>query len=148
MKIQHPTLTSRASGKPIIGSDYQTLFKKDPAAFFEAVLINILWDKEPSSVDMALVERQKRIFLKWLEFYAKDIADRLDDRNQATMEVAYEAAKRHGHKVGQIYALANLPMKKSILGPYVDLIQVAETLRKLKAEEPKGVVQNGITRIN
>lgn len=134
----------------LLDSDFNTLFTHDPATFFEGVLINILWVDDPKSVDMALVERQRHVFLKWLQFYTENL--KIDYRKQVVegMNAATKAAiadvatmsERQGFLRGRIHALHHLPIKKNMLGKTVDLMAVAEQLRRLKAQEPIGVTNN------
>lgn len=133
MKITKPQL---------LDADLNTLFTRDPATFFEAILINILWDKEPSSIDHELVERQKLVFLKWHKYFGDslhaDIEKEYSSKEQAKLATSYEFGKR----AGKIHALQNLPFKKGALGRTVDINAVTELLRKLKAQEPIGVTTN------
>jgi hypothetical protein len=129
----------------LLESDFDTLFTRDPSTFFESILINILWDKEPKSVDMEVVTRQRYVFLKWLEYsFANQREEIISDqtlRNQIIGELmaAAPASYDAGFLAGQIHALTTLPVKKTMMSKTVDLIAVSEQLRKLKAQEPIGV---------
>lgn len=119
----------------LLDSDYDTLFTKDPATFFESVLINILWDKTPGSIDQDTVARQKQIFLKWHEYFKA--SHRTDIEREIANKIFAEA-----HRAGQVYALAALPFTDKgfgLLGKTVDLIAVSDKLKELKALEPVGV---------
>lgn len=59
----------------LLESDFNTLFTRDPGTFFEAILINILWDKSPADIDQELVARQKYVFLKWHEYFGNALAE-------------------------------------------------------------------------
>jgi hypothetical protein len=134
----------------LLGSDFKTLFTHDPATFFEGVLINILWVDEPKSVDMALVERQRHVFIKWLEYYTanlktdyrKEVVSGMNEATRAAIKDVADMSERAGFLRGQIHALHNLPIKKNMLGKTVDLMAVADNLRQLKASEPIGVTEN------
>lgn len=130
----------------LLASDYDTLFTRDPGTFIEAIIINLLWaDKDNVRTEAETIERQRYVFEKWLEYYTKNI------REEIVTEFGINKAKdtktyRDGHIAGQIHALSTLPMKKSLLTKYVDLIEVANILRQLKAKEPIGVTKDDNTQ--
>lgn len=131
-----------AAGQPIQLSDgdYTTLFTKDPMTFFEAVLINILWDKTPASINHELIARQKLIFEKWFKYHEANLYFDLESAADTIRSEAYAA----GHLAGRIHALTNIPIKRGALGKFVDISAVTEELRKLKAGEPTGVTNEPI----
>lgn len=121
----------------LLHSDWNTLFTRDPATFFEAVLINILWDMTPGKIDQRLIDRQKLIFMKWHEYYGAnlrfDITAELSAKETPKLSTAYN----NGHLAGQIHALRNLPIKRNGLGKVVDLKAVTELLNQLRAQNTK-----------
>lgn len=116
----------------LLESDFNTLFTRDPGTFFEAILINILWDKSPADIDQELVARQKYVFLKWHEYFGNALAE--DTRKELAKEYDPKLAQAHrnGELAGRIKALEELPFKRSGLGKTVDLLAVSELLKKLK----------------
>lgn len=123
----------------LLESDLNTLFTRDPGTFFEAILINLLWDNEPSSIDQELVARQRFVFERWHEYYREYLIDDAKKILAKEYEPKLQRAYRNGELSGRIKALEELPVKKSGFGKIVDLIAVADTLKQLKAVEPKGV---------
>lgn len=127
----------------LLGSDWNTLMTRDPAMFFEAVLINILWDENNHRrIDHKLIERQKFIFLKWHEYFANNLRFDIEQEIKASLQPELDKAEAKGNLAGRINALQNLPFKRSGLGKVVDINAVTELLRQLKAEEPIGVVKD------
>lgn len=125
----------------LLSSDWQTLFTRDPGTFFEAVLINILWDKEPGSIDHELVARQRFVFERWFKYHEGSL--RMDIEKELKLAKTKSGADwQWGFIAGQIHALANLPIKSGPLGKSVDLNKVTAILRQLKAKEPRGVTTN------
>jgi hypothetical protein len=121
----------------LLESDYDTLFTHDPGTFIEIIIINLLW-AEKGKNEAEVIERQRFVFEKWLQYYSDNlrqdiVAELGSDKNEAANTY------QNGFIAGQIHALTSLPMKKSLLTQYVDLIAVAETLRQLKvlSEEKK-----------
>jgi hypothetical protein len=128
----------------LLSSDWSTLFTRDPATFFEAVLINVLWDKQApaGNIDYELVGRQKFVFERWFKYFETNLRHDLEQelglaKTKATAD--YQA----GHLAGQIHALTNLPIVNGAFGKRVDLTEVTKLLRQLKAKEPIGVTTNG-----
>jgi hypothetical protein len=122
----------------LLANDWSTLFTQDPNTFFEAILINILWDKKPGSIDPQVVEKQRYIFERWFKYYA--LALRQDiEKEVGALEAQASADFQNGYISGQIAALSNLPMLNGAFGKRVDLIAVTKELKKLKAIEPRGV---------
>lgn len=127
----------------LLSSDWSTLFTRDPATFFEAVIINILWDKQApnGSIDYELVARQKFVFDRWFKYFETNLRRDLE-QELGLIKTKATADYQIGHLAGQIYALTNLPIKSGALGKSVDLRAVTELLRQLKAKEPIGVTHN------
>jgi hypothetical protein len=124
----------------LLSSDWNTLFTRDPGTFFEAVLINILWDNRApgGNIDQELVARQRFVFERWHKYFAANL------RHDIEIELGLLKSKatadyQNGHIAGQISALTNLPMKSGAFGKSVDLNKVAAELKRLKAVEPIGV---------
>lgn len=133
--------------KQLLESDYDTLFTRDPGTFFEGILINILWDKVPGSVDQEVVARQRFVFEKWHKYFAANL--RIDIEKELELAKAKQTADyQNGHIAGQIHALTKLPMKNGAFGKSVDLAAVTATLKELKALEPRGVLDNGLSETN
>jgi hypothetical protein len=131
----------------LLSADLDTLFTRDPSTFFEALLINILWDKEPSSVDQELVARQRVIFDRWFKYFEANL--RIDiEKELGIVKAKATADYQAGHVAGRIHALTNLPLRNGALGKSVDLTKVAAELKKLKAPEPVGVTHESIPSIN
>lgn len=127
----------------LLSGDLSTLFTRDPNTFFEAVLINILWDNErPGQVDHELIARQRAIFERWFKFFETNLRHDIEKELELAKTKA-TADYQNGHIAGQIYALTNLPIKSGALGKSVDLKAVTELLRQLKAQEPIGVTTDG-----
>lgn len=125
----------------LLESDFDTLFTRDPATFFEAVLINILWDKTPASIDQAVLARQKLVFERWHKYFEANLRRDIE-KELGLIKTKATADYQNGYLAGQINALANLPMRNGALGKSVDLNKVTELLRQLKAQEPIGVTTN------
>lgn len=121
--------------------DYSTLFTRDPGAFIEAIIVNLLWSKDQP--DEALtIANQRYTFDKWLEFYTANIRQEIEQeisQHQATKEMSLY---RQGYRQGQIEALTHLPIKQTMFGKQVDLTAVSNNLSLLKAQEPRGVDRN------
>lgn len=127
----------------LLSGDWNTLFTRDPATFFEAVLINILWnDQAPAKIDHELIARQKFIFERWHKYFESNLRHDIE-KELGLVKSKATADYQLGHLAGQIYALTNLPIKSGALGKSVDLRAVTELLRQLKAKEPIGVTNNG-----
>lgn len=122
----------------LLDTDKNTLFTRDPSAFFESVLINVLWGKDGATIDQEVIERQKLVFAKWHEYFAANL--RTDIEKELTPQVL--RANARGHLAGRIYALQNLPLKKTLVGQSIDIEAVTALLRQLKAQEPIGVTNN------
>jgi hypothetical protein len=123
----------------IKSGDWQTLFTRDPATFFESVLINILWDKSGAGkIDHELINRQRFIFERWHKYFEANLRADIE-KELGLIKSKATADYQNGHIAGQIHALTNLPIKAGALGKSVDLKAVTELLRQLKAEEPIGV---------
>lgn len=133
----------------LLNSDWSTLFTRDPATFFEAVLINILWDEQAAGkkIDHELIARQKYIFERWHKYFEANLRHDLE-QELGLVKTKATADYQTGHLAGQIYALTNLPVKSGVLGKFVDLQAVTEMLRQLKAEEPIGVTTDGFSSTN
>lgn len=127
----------------LLGSDWNTLFTRDPDTFFEAVLINILWGKDGKDLDQAQIAKQRFIFEKWHEYYGANLRIDIENEIKAKLQPELDKAEARGNLAGRINALQNLPFKRSGLGKVVDINAVTELLRQLKAEEPIGVVKDG-----
>lgn len=119
----------------LLANDYDILFTHDPGTFIEAIIINLLWAKG-NEVEAETIERQRYIFEHWIQLYSanlrEDILQELGE-DKTLVDRNYQ----NGYLAGQIHALSTLPMKKSVISTYVDLIAVSEKLRTLKAEVPK-----------
>lgn len=126
----------------LLGSDWNTLFTRDPGTFFEAILINILWGKDGKDLDQHQIAKQRFIFEQWHEYFAKNLRFDIEREIKASLQPELDKAEARGNLAGRINALQNLPMKRSGLSKNVDLIAVTELLRQLKAEEPIGVTNN------
>lgn len=122
----------KLSRKKLLDSDYDTLFTRNPGHFIEAIIINIMWAKGKET-EAEVIERQRLVFEKWLGFYTNHIS--IEATSGAAMQQTIADAERRG----KIEALTNLPIKKGRLSNYVDLLEVSNILRQLKALEPKGV---------
>lgn len=127
----------------LLSSDWHTLFTRDPATFFEAIIITLLWDKQApgGNIDHELIARQKFVFERWHKYFEANL------RHDIEIELGLVKTKatadyQNGYLAGQINALANLPMRNGALGKSVDLNKVTEILRQLKAKEPIGVTTN------
>lgn len=133
----------------LLSSDWNTLFTRDPATFFESVLINILWDEQAAGkkVDHELIARQKFIFEQWHKYFEANLRHDIEVELNLVKTKA-TADYQNGHLAGQIYALTNLPLRNGALGKSVDLNKVTELLRQLKAEEPIGVMTDGFSSTN
>jgi len=126
-------------------SDYDTLFTRDPATFIEAIIINLMWAKD-SSDQATIIATQKHLFESWLRFYSTNLREHvlvIERAAVASSEAERIAqAEARGELRGRIAALENLPMKKSLLSQYVDLVAVSAMLHELKAQEPIGITQH------
>lgn len=126
----------KISKQKLLESDLETLYTCDPDAFFEAILINILWNGDSSVIDHDTLARQKLVFHRWFRFYESSLKAEYDAAISSKNTYFYDC----GFKNGQIKALNTLPFKKSVTrGKIVDLVAVAARLKELKAIEPKGV---------
>lgn len=125
-------------------SDWSTLFTRDPATFFEAIIITLLWDKskERQNLDYEEIERQKFVFARWHKYFEANLRHEIE-QELGLVKTKATADYQNGHLAGQIYALTNLPIKSGALGKSVDLKAVTELLRQLKAKEPIGVTTDG-----
>lgn len=132
----------------LLGSDWNTLFTRDPGTFFEAILINILWGKDGKDLDQHQIAKQRFIFEQWHEYYGTNLRFDIEQDIKAKLQPELDKANARGNLAGRINALQNLPMKRSGLSKTVDLIAVTELLRQLKAEEPIGVTTNGFSSTN
>lgn len=131
----------------LLASDMNTLFTRDPNTFFEAILINILWDKTAASIDHDLIARQRAVFERWFKYFEGNM--RIDIEKELGLAKARQTADyQTGHIAGQIHALTNLPLRNGALGKNVDLTKVAAELKRLKAIEPRGVISNEEKSIN
>lgn len=133
--------------KDLRPSDVNTLFTRDPGTFFESILINILWNKDASSIDHDVIARQRVVFDRWFKYLEASL------RRDVEAELGAVKAKgtadyQNGYLAGQIHALSKLPIHHGLFGQSVDLTKVAEELRKLKAIEPIGVKDNGFSSTN
>lgn len=128
----------------LLNSDWSTLFTRDPATFFEAVLINILWDEQAAGkkIDHELIARQKYIFERWHKYFEANLRHDIE-KEVGLLKTKATADYQTGHLAGQIYALTNLPIVNGALGKRVDLNEVTKILRQLKAKEPIGVTKDG-----
>lgn len=118
--------------KKLLESDYDTLFTRNPGHFIEAIIINLMWAKG-TETEAETIARQRQVFERWLAFYSDHI------RTEATGTAEMKRLIAEAERRGKIHALSHLPIKKSVLSNYVDLIEVANILRQLKAKEPKAV---------
>lgn len=123
----------------LLESDFDTLFTRDPGTFFEAILINILWDKTPADLDQELIARQQYVFEKWHEYFSVNLRQDIEKELAIAFEPIAGQAYRNGLLAGRIKALEELPFKRSGLGKTVDITEVTKILNKLKAVEPEGV---------
>lgn len=123
----------------LLSGDWSTLFTRDPATFFEAVLINILWDNQvPDKIDHELIARQKFVFERWHKYFESNLRHDIE-QELGLAKTKATADYQNGYVAGQINALTNLPLRNGALGKSVDLNKVTEILRQLKAKEPVGV---------
>lgn len=120
--------------RDLLASDINTLFTRDPGTFFEAILINILWDKSPEDLDPDVIARQRYVFEKWHEYYANSLAEDTKQALSAAYEPKLREAYLHGEKAGRMAALQELPFKKSGFGKVVDLTEVTRILNQLKGD--------------
>jgi hypothetical protein len=130
--------------KNLLSADLNTLFTRDPNTFFEAVLINILWDNRApgGNIDQELVARQRFVFERWHKYFATNLRHDIEVE-LGLIKTKATADYQTGHVAGQIHALTNLPIKSGAFGKSVDLTAVTALLKKLKAVEPIGVITDG-----
>lgn len=122
-------------------ADLKTLFTHNPATFFEAVLINILWDKTPASINHEVIARQRLVFDSWFNHFETSLRADIEKELKLIKHAGITQFDL-GFLRGQIHAIKNLPFKDGTFGKSVDLKKLAEILRQLKALEPVGVKTN------
>lgn len=127
-------------------SDYDILFTRDPGLFIESIIINLMWAKDPANQDQAAtIARIRFVFLQWLDFYANHMNEEYAKEQAGNYQVILTSLEKSAEQVGfhrgRLHALTNLPIRKGVLTSYVDLTEVANELRKLKAAGVPAVKQ-------
>ena len=112
-------------------NEWEISLTRNPDTFIEALCLNILYSEDTSK---ATVARQRVVFNKWLRNYESSLRHELRQALEAEQELVMALAERKAEYRGQISALSNLPMRKSVVGEIVNLKEVVGIIKQLKAE--------------
>lgn len=112
--------------------DWELALTRDPMAFFEAVVINIVFSEGGTRQDV--VDRQKAVFKRWLAYYNQSYRTTIAASEQTRYKQRMNKLIAEAERKGYLYALSNLPLKKSFGREIVDLGTVATMITKAKEE--------------